>query len=607
MPPSIFDFVKTEQNNFETQDIKVADNWDWNFRKHVQLIFHLKNGIFFTGENDYLRAFKAVMEPVLELAYWTEDIEAKDTVFAVEGSDKDKALSFIIKKYHDEVYIKEHDLDSLWDDITESDLDYGGAVVQKGKDCPEIIKLPNIAFCDQTDFRGGAFSVKMSFSPSKLRQMEKYGWGKESNGATVSVNELCLLADQSKDSNTEQKDKNKTTSKNIDVHIVRGDLPEAYLEDNDNMENYFGQLQIVAFYTDKKGNKEGVILYRKKDNGENVKFFTSKEVEGRALGRGMGERLIPSQIWTNWLAIHKNAMLEAGSKVALYTDDPSYTQKNKIQDMDNLEITTIEEGKRINQIPTLASGNIQLFENEVNMWYQQAQLDGSAQDPILGKEASSGTTFRGQERSVAQAKGSHDRRRGKRAKFIEEIYRDWILEDIIDGIVDEEFYATLTDEEMTWVLDTIAEKEADRRVIELLTKGKASTEEEKQFFKGIVKTSFAKKGNKHKFKVLREELEKARIKITINVAGKQKNLADLSDKLLSIFQFVFANPQGFQQAMQNTALAKAFGNILEYSGLSVGDFQGLMKPMQEAQPMAAQPTGQSMGQAPELLTPQANG
>ena len=583
MPPSIFDFVKTEQNNFETQDIKIADNWDWNFRKHTQLIFHLKNGMFFTGDNDYLRTFKAVMEPILELSYWTEDIEVKDVVFAVEGSEKDKALSFILKKYHDDVYAKEHNLDELFDEITESDIDYGGVVVQKGVERPEVIDLNKIAFCDQTDFTGGAFGVKMSFTPSKLRQMTKYGWGLESNGATISINDLCILADSEKESNTQTQDKNHTTSKNIDVVIVRGDLPASYLEDNDDMENYYGQLHVVAFYTDTKGHKQGVTLYRKKDNGKNVKFFTSKKVTNRALGRGMGERLIQPQIWTNWLSIHKHNMIEAGSKIALYTDDPTYTDKNKIQDMDNLEITTIEEGKRINQVPTLGANNIQLFSNEINAWFEQAQLDGSAQDPIIGKEAVSGTTFRGQERSVAQAKGGHDRRRGKRAKFIEEIYRDFILDDIINNIVDEEFYATLSDEEMEWVFDTLAEKEADNRIKKASLEGKIKSEEDRKLIKEEFKKNLFKTGNRHKLKVLREELENVRLKITINVSNKQKNLADLSDKLLSIFQFVFANPQAFQQAMQNPALAKAFSNILEFSGLSVGEFQSLVKPIEQTQ------------------------
>ena len=151
-------------------------------------------------------------------------------------------------------------------------------------------------------------------------------------------------------------------------------------------------------------------------------------------------------------------MLEAGSKVPLYTDDPNYQNRNKIIDMENLEITTIEEGKVIRQVPTVAPANIQLFEKSIDEWFEQAQLQGSAFDPILGKEPPSGTTFRGQERTVQQGRGLHDRRRGQRAKFIEEIYRDWEIPRMVKKIIGgKEFLATLTSDEKEWMSNQLAD------------------------------------------------------------------------------------------------------------------------------------------------------
>ena len=83
MPPSIFEYIKSEEARFDTEEIRVGSNWSWNFRKHVELIFHLKNGMFYTGENNWLRAFKNIMEPILNLADWMEDIEVKDSVFYI--------------------------------------------------------------------------------------------------------------------------------------------------------------------------------------------------------------------------------------------------------------------------------------------------------------------------------------------------------------------------------------------------------------------------------------------------------------------------------------------------------------------------------------------
>lgn len=576
MRPDIFSYITEQENLYQTEEVRVGDNWLWSMRNHVQMIFHLKNGVFFTGANNWLRAFKNIMEPLLQLSYWSEDLEVSDVVFFIENT-KGRIMSFLVKKYHDEVFTKEHNLDTLFDDITESDLDYGGVLVQKtNTPRPEVLPLNAIAFCDQTDILGGPIAFKHFFSPSKLRKMSKAGWGDEKNGADISIEELCVLAEPQKDApGTGSTKRNEVTGKVIPIYVVRGALPEHYLKDNGEMDYHCDQVHVVAFFTNAKGKKVGCTLYKKKDDGESLKFYTSKAIYGRALGRGEGEALLPNQIWTNFLEIHKMNMLESASKVPLYTDDPAYTNRNRIQDMENLEITTVEEGKRIYQVPTAAPANIQLMEQAINQWFGHAQLQGAAFDPILGKQATSGTTFRGQERTVAQGKGLHERRKGQRAKFIEEIYRDWVIPYIQKEVVKgKKFLATLSTEEFAWVSDRLAENFAANAQLEALLSGRLP--EEKETLKQQFLKEFAKKGNKHLIEILKDEFKNEELKIGINIANKQKDLVALSDKLLSIFQFVFANPQGFQQAMQIPALAKSFESILEFSGVNVAEFASLL-------------------------------
>lgn len=585
MKTNIYEYIKTEESAYDTEEIRVGENWMWNMKNHIQTLFHLKNSQFYTGDNNYLRAFKNIMQPILSLSYWSEDIEVKDVVFYIE-SKTGRALSFLIKKYYDEVYVKEHNLDTLFDEIAEDDIDYGGVLVQKGAITPEVMFLPSVAFCDQTDALGGPIAFKMSFAPEKLRAMGKKGWGDSANGATVSIDELITLAEPEKDpSGMSGQEKNRTTGKNIEVYIVRGSLPEAYLKDNDNMEDYVYQLQIVGFYQGKKGEREGVTLYRQKADPKELKFHTSKKIYSRALGQGVGETLLQSQVWTNFLEIHKMNMLEAGSKVPLYTDDSDYTDRNQIQNMENLEITTIEDGKRIHQVPTVAPANIQLFEKGIDEWFQQAQLSGSAQDPLLGKEAVSGTTFRGQTQTMQTGRGIHDRRRGQRAKFIEEIHRDWIIPDMVKQILKgKEFLATLTTDELRWVSERVVDNQVNNMVKERILEGKVIFPEEEEEFRAKALADFAKKGNKHLIKILKDEFKGVEIKMGINIAGKQKNLSLMTDKILSIFQFVFSNPQGFAQVMQMPGMGSAFNDILEFSGVSQVDFTNMAQLAQPAQP-----------------------
>lgn len=591
MQSSIYEYVKAEEAAFLTDKVKVADNWDWSFRDHVQLIFHLKNGVFYTGQNDYLRAFKNIMEPLLNLAYWTEDLEVKDVVFFMENKIS-RAASFIIKKFHDEVYVREHNLDTLFDEITESDLDYGGVIVQTEGE-PEVLQLNTVAFGDQTDIIGSPVGFKHTFSVGGLRKMAKRGWGKEENGATISIDELIVLASTDKSAASQLNGKeNKTPGKQIETYIVKGELPNHYLKNDDDMEGYSYQVHVIAYYQDKDGKRQGVTLFKQEGDDDSLLFHTSKKVYGRGLGRGVGESLIHPQLWTNWLEIHKNSLLEAASKVPLVTDDPAYTNRNRIQDMENLEVTVIEEGKTISQVPTAAPANIALFENQINTWFEHSQLTGAAFDPIMGKEAVSGTTFRGQERSVAQGRGIHDRRRGQRAKFIEEIYRRAIIPDMVREIrKGKEFLATLTAEEMQWVGETIATNAANKYVIDKVLNGETGDMNAiRDAYKQKIMEEFGRGGNKKMLKLIGDELKGVELKMGINIAGKQKDLVNLSDKLLSIFQFVFTNPAAFQQAMQIPALAKSFNDILEFSGMNQADFYSFMS--QGQQPQMMQPQGQ---------------
>ena len=582
--PNIFSYIEQQEAEYQTQQVPLGDNWSWNMRDHLQLIYHLKNSQFYTGDNDWMRPFKNIMEPIIELANWTEDIEVKDILFFIEGKNK-RAMSFLIKKYHDEVYVRENDLDEFIDEVTEQDNTYGGVIVQDvKKGAPETPSLLNIAFCDQSDVIGGPIGFKFHFSPDGLRKMTAKGWGEESNGATVSVEDLIVLAEQSKES-VEDQIKATTPGKVVEVYIVRGTLPQHYLEDDDNMEDWEPQVQVVAFYKDEKGKKHGVTLYRKKEKDSSLRFFTASPVENRGLGRGVGEKMLHPQIWTNWLSIHKHNFYEAASKVPIMTDDEGFTGANKIQDMENLEIMKVSQGSIVQAIQTASPANVQMLNGAVNEWMEQAQFSGAAQDPLLGVEQVSGTTFKGQERSVAQGRGSHDRKRGKRAKFLEQIYREMIIPQMVREITKgKEFLATLTADELSWLREQLATNYANRKLSKKLLDfdGPLPTEEEKVILKNTFKEEFSKQGNQKLIKILKDEFKGVEIRMGINIANKQKNLADLSDKILSIFQFAFQNPAAFQQAMQIPALSKSFNDILEFGGLSQSDFLSLTQPPQQA-------------------------
>lgn len=597
-PNSIFEYILAEEQKFNTDKISIGENWTWSMKTHTQMIFHLKHGVFFSGENDWMRAFKNVMDITLGNAKVLEDIELKDVVFFSE-SKNGRVASFFFKKYHDEVYAKKYDLDEMIDEIGESDGAYGGVIVDTtSMERPTVIPLTKIAFCDQTDILGGPNAIKMYLSPSKLKKMEKNGWFNPKNGADGSAEELVLLASQDKapEGGKMGAQKNIVTGKTIEVYILRGDLPESYLKEKGDNEKMVPQLQIVAFYTDKKNKKQGFTIYKKESTEDSLEFFTSEKVEGRGLGFGWGERMLHPQIWTNFFEIHKTQMLQSGAKTPIITDDETFTNRNKIQDMENLEVAIVKEGRSMKLLDTVSPNNVSLYQNAINSWFEHLQYAGAAFDPNLGKEATSGTTFRGQNQVVQQGKGPHDRIRGKRAKFIEHLYRVRILKDIKREILSgKKFLATLSGDEMDWVSEQLAVNAWNDEFFNKVIGQQDFQDGEMEAFIEKKKDEFKKKGSQHLLELLKGEFDDVEMSIGINVAGKQKDLAAMSDKILSIIQFAMANPQGFEQVMKMPSMSDNMDTILEYSGVSPSSFYSLTKKMKElpvASPVQPQPNPQ---------------
>ena len=223
MTETIFNFIKRQEVLY-SQEIEVMENWNWCMKEHIRTSLLLKHGKFKTASNvlETKNPNKNIIYPILNLRYRAEDRDVRDVTLYANDSDK-YHLSFLIKKYHDEVYIKEKKLDVLFDELKEEKIDLGGTLVRKGKEGPVNEPMESIAFCDQTDILAGPIGFKLFFSPDELYAMEKQGWGKKENGATITIEDLITLADTSKVQDTGIK--TQTPGKNIEVYRIHGSLP----------------------------------------------------------------------------------------------------------------------------------------------------------------------------------------------------------------------------------------------------------------------------------------------------------------------------------------------------------------------------------------------
>ena len=564
-PDSIFSYITQEETAYQTREISLGENWTWNMREHLSVSFHFKYGKYLGISNDLKTKppFQNIILPILEFRYAAEDRDVKDIIFETEEPEK-QHLSLLIKKYWDDVFTVENDLDDFIDDAIEEKVDFGGCLVKKGVGAvPEFIPLQSIAFCDQTDILGGPIGFKFNFSPEALKRKAKTGWGEEKNGATMTIDDLITLASQEKDSADNQAgNQNKSTGKSIEVYVVRGTLPSAYLKGND-MDTLLNQVQVVAFYYDEKNVRNGVTLFKSEEKENVLKFHTPKKVFGRGLGWGGVEALFDPQIWANFAEIHKNNLLKAASKVGLYTDDSNFVNRNKIRDMENLEITTIDKDSKygIRQIPTV-SPNIQLFDRRVEELEAHAQKLAGVSDPLLGKQPPAGTPFRLQERVVLEGKRPHERTAGKFDKFLEEILRDWVIPHMVRKITGGvEFLSTLTSEEMEYVMQKVPKNRAVKRQIEDILSGEIPQdlaileEEERRKFLD----------NKQTLKILKDEFKNVNMKVKIRVSSKQKDMALFVDKLVNVLRQFWTLPP---EIKNDPTTQHVMNQILEASGFS---------------------------------------
>ena len=580
----VFSFVTSEEAAY-LLPVEVSSGYEWSMAQHVKLTLLYKSSQFETGRTED-KPFRNIMRPILNLQYRAEGFDVKDIVLYV-NSAKDYYKSFLIKKYHNK-WARDNSIDTFIDDMVESYVDFGGALVKNVHDVkPEVVPLQRLAFCDQTDILSGPICEKHPYAPDQLKEMAKQGWGDENKGATITIDELITLAETAK-RNKQSGRQTKTPGKYIEIYELHGMFPEWWLGDEyDQDENkYTRQLHIVAFYQPTEGDKKGVHLYKGKEGDSIYDFIARDKIYGRALGFGGGEELFEPQVWTNYNAIRIKDMLDAASKIIFQTTDTAFAKRNKMKDLDNLEVLTTADGKRIDQVNTTPV-NIRLFENSIMDWEANARTTAAATESIMGEQPASGTPFKLQELITAESHSLHEYRKGKLATFLGEIYRKQIIPHIVKKINQgQEFIAELDLDELQGVADSIVVNEANKLIKEKILGGETIEAEEVETHKQRVRDSFMKKGSKHFIKILEDELRDAPIDVFVSIVGKQKNLSAITDKLVNVWRSIIANPT----ILQNPATAKLFNQIIEASGLTPIDFSGFTtpQPMAQQQPQAQQ-------------------
>lgn len=590
--PDIYEYVLQEKNTYETgPGVPVTENWYFKMYDHCNHTLLMKNGQFpLTQTKMGVRPKKNIMLPILNVAYRTEGFDVKDIEPYVEDSDY-YHLSLLARKFHAK-WARENNIDTFIDEVVES-LDYGFSLVKNMGKKPEVVQPQEIAFCDQTDILSGPIGLKHQYSIDQLLDaVDNLGWYGDVADTAIAYAKSEKSVSQTPGSET------KTPGKYIEVFEIHGTFCDDWLKKDDDEDynssldstKYSKQIHIITYTKDDDGNKKGLTLFKGKEK-QIFKLLIPNPIFGRGAGRGRVEVLFEPQIWTDFNLIHMTNMLRDASKVIQITDDAKFTSKNNIKNLSGGEFLIKEPGTTVQQLNTQPI-NIGLFDKANQEWEQHAHVTGSASDPALGLNPTSGTPLGTTQIVTNQGEGIHEYMRGKVAQFFAEMYRDWCLKYLVDEMnKGDEWIDELTLDELSEVADKVATIESNKKIKDIILNGGMVTLEQQKQLSDAIKAAFMKGGKFRFMKIIKGEFKDLPVKVFVNVANKQKDLGKYVDKLSNVFRAIFANPQGFVAAMQIPAAAKAFSEMLEASGLSPLDFS--MPPIDNA---PKQPQPNSSGQ-----------
>lgn len=594
----IFDFVKQEEAAYSLP-ITVIDGWEWSMKEHIRLSTLYKNSQFSQGNGAKERdnkPFKNIVRPLLNLQYRAEGFDVKDITLYINDSEE-YFKSFLIKKYHDQ-WANENEIDTFIDDMCESYIDYGGALIRDvNQKKPENIPLASLAFADQTNILSGPIGIKHFFSPSELQKYSAVGWGDPKNGATITIEEAIILAKSEKIPDAQDGKHNRTPGKYIECYEVNGVFPESWLYKGGNEDKYIRQMHILMFYKNEKGKKQGLTLFAGRAADDEFKMIMRDKIHGRALGFGGVEELFDAQVWANYDEIVMKEMLDSASKIILKTTDPALAAKHPkgLAELDNLSLLELENGTDVGQVSTTPV-NMPLFQQSVTLWEAHAKEMASATGATTGISPGSRTSFNALSLLTQQGLALHDYRKGKLATFTGGVWRDWVIPQLAKDIVNgKKFLAELSLDELQKVAQSLVDCQVNDIIKEKILNGEVINPSDIDNLKGALRDQFMKKGSKHFLEILKGEFKDAAIEVEVSIVGKQKDLAKMVTELQTITAQIIANPA----ILNDPRMAQLLNQMIEATGFSPIDFGVIGK----VEPAPAAPIAPVIPKQPAMALP----
>ncbi len=349
---------------------------------------------------------------------------------------------------------------------------------------------------------------------------------------------------------------------NVISYELHGNLKNGIMSGDDNDIKRTNQQHIYLsipseFLTVKdKNNPEGKIFLiasaEEKDNPLNI--IKRREVTNRTMGRGVIELGIDAQVISNEVANLMIDELRAIAKIVRWSDDEELDGVD-VGEIDNNTVLNIAPGKKFGQLQanTVAFGELQ---NYIAMWGVQNQDESGTQDVSLGKQEKSGTPYKSTLLRKGEADSIHDMAKEDMELFIEMLYKDKILNIVIDYFdTKKSITDLLMGEQLNKFYLFLADRLAEKKQVELVLNRETPIEDRQLLVNMILGQIADTEFNIVDFDKTWDKkniIDKARVRL----AGENKDVDAKIQMLTSLHAQVAQNPGAYPNLDANDLLSQ---------------------------------------------------
>mgnify|MGYP001354264500 CR=1 FL=1 len=429
---------------------------------------------------------------------------------------------------------------------------YGHVVVKKAKNSVHIVPLENI-ICDQN-----AISILNARYVIEKHEVnpEQFEYDAEVNG-WENIDDVLY--------HNQEKEK-------ITYYELHGKI-------KGEKENYF----VIA-----EGSESGIVLFSSHVKREDLyKEIKWDNVVGRALGRGVVEKLFEAQIQMNKITNYKTQGLHWTSKHIYQTKD-SKLNRNLMTSVDNGEILTVNSdiSPVVNE-----ERNLSAYQEEEKRWDLLVDKRTFSYDVTRGERLPSGTPLGSAVLQTQMAAGYFDVKREDLGLFVKDILFDWIIPEFRKTVKGEHelLFGEFDESNLNKIRELIAKNRVKKKILRM--KYLPTTRE----YEALKELTLEEIKQEKAIDIPEGYYDDLKYKIDIIITGEELDLGAKMTTLQTAMQIMGSNPA----ILQDKNMRNMFFKLLDFAGIDLTDI------VVDDQPQQQLPTGGSIS-APQMPPQQIN-